>query len=92
MASRTSSALPVINPSGWDISVISADIWRPSLDPMATSDCASLRESSISGRKAPAPVLTSMTMPWAPPAIFLDMMEATINGRESTVDVTSRSS
>ena len=40
---------------------------------------------------APVPVFTSSTMPLAPAAIFLDMMEDAISGMLSTVLVTSRS-
>jgi hypothetical protein len=74
------------------MSVMTAAILRPSFVPIATSACARRRESSSRGRKAPEPVFTSMTMACAPPAIFFDMIEATISGSESTVAVTSRSS
>ena len=41
--------------------------------------------------KAPLPVFKSMTMVRGPAASFLDMIEAVINGTQSTVAVTSRS-
>ena len=40
--------------------------------------------------KAPEPTLTSRTKPLLQTASFLDIIEAAINGIESTVAVTSR--
>ena len=46
--------------------------------------------ASSSGMKAPEPTLTSITSASSPAASFLDRIEATISGIDSTVPVTSR--
>ena len=91
MASRTSNALPTFMPSGWFISVTSAQKRLPAALPISTSICASVFASSSVSISAPLPHFTSNTIFCAPEAIFLDKMEETISGIESTVAVTSRS-
>ena len=58
--------------------------------PTRTIASASARLSSSVFIRAPLPVFTSSTIASAPDASFLLMMEDTISGSESTVDVTSR--
>ena len=72
------------------MSVSSAAVGRPL--PAATSMivCASSRAWSSSGRKAPEPTLTSITSASSPAASFLERIEATISGIDSTVPVASR--
>ena len=88
--SRTSTALPALRPSTRSMSVSSAALGRPL--PAATSMivCASSRAWSSSGRKAPEPTLTSMTSASRPAASFLERIDATISGIDSTVPVASR--
>ena len=90
-ASRTSTALPAVRPRTWSMSVSSASQGRPA--PRATSVIA--RASSTlaarSGMNAPEPALMSITSASSPAASFLDRIEATISGIDSTVPVASRS-
>ena len=60
--------------------------------PTATSTiaCASSRARRASGIIAPEPTLTSMTSASRPAASFLDRIEPTISGIDSTVPVASR--
>ena len=44
----------------------------------------------MSGRNAPEPTLTSITSALSPAASFLDRIDATISGIDSTVPVASR--
>ena len=72
------------------MSVSSTLVGVPAPLPMATMASASSREASGVGMKAPLPTLTSMTRVSSPQASFLPRIEATINGKDSTVAVTSR--
>ena len=61
--------------------------------PSATSTIAArelVAPARASGRKAPEPTLTSITSASSPAASFLDRIEATISGIDSTVPVASR--
>ena len=73
------------------MSVIQPDESRPAARAVSTSARPSARDSAIVFRKAPSPVLTSKTIPVVPEASFLERIEATISGSDSTVPVTSRS-
>ena len=53
------------------------------------ADARSRARASV-GMNAPDPVFTSMTSACVPEAIFLERIEATISGIDSTVPVTSR--
>ena len=64
---------------------------RPACWPSESIVSARRRASSIVFMKAPFPTFTSSTIAWAPPASFLDMIEAAISESWSTVAVTSRS-
>ena len=88
MASLTSTALPTAYPKGCSMLVITATIRLPAPSPISTMVLASSRESSYRGMNAPVPVFTSRTMPSAPAASFLLIMEEAISGMESTVAVT----
>ena len=57
----------------------------------ATIARASSALAARSGMNAPEPALTSMTSASSPAASFLDRIEATISGIDSTVAVASRS-
>ncbi len=61
--------------------------------PRATSTIASASSAleARSGMNAPEPALTSITSASSPAASFLDRIEATISGIDSTVPVESRS-
>ena len=90
MASFTSKAFPMCEPSGSSMPVIRAATRRPACRPISTMVRPS---SSASGRvriSAPPPTLISSTMPSAPIASFFDITDDAIKGIESTVDVTSR--
>lgn len=89
--SRTSMLLPMPQPSGTSISVMSATVRLPAASPMATIVCARRMASSCVFMNAPEPVLTSSRMALAPAASFLLMMEDAMSGMLSTVAVTSRS-
>ena len=90
MLSSISSALPMQRPIGWFMSVISAEQGTPFFSLTETSASASDLAWSKSAMKAPAPNLTSRTKASSPSLSFFDRMEATINGIELTVAVTSR--
>ena len=72
------------------MSVSRAEVGRPL--PFATSTIARASSSacSRSGRNAPEPTFTSITSASRPAASFLDRIEATISGIDSTVPVASR--
>ena len=72
------------------MSVSNAEQRRPAPFATSTSVRASSRVASNDGRNAPDPALTSMTRASRPAASFLDRIEATISGIDSTVAVTSR--
>jgi len=59
--------------------------------PTSTMLRARVRASSRVFMKAPEPHFTSNTRASAPPASFLDMMDAVMRGMDSTVAVMSRS-
>ena len=82
--------MPTARPSGWSIRVIRARIRFPSARPIEHIDSARMRAWSSRSMKAPPPVLTSSTSPSIPSASFFDMIEAEINGIDSTVAVASR--
>ena len=73
------------------MSVSSAVQGRPA--PSETSAIArpSSADASRVGMNAPEPALMSITSPSSPSASFLDRIEATISGIDSTVPVASRS-
>ncbi|MBK7367925.1 MAG: hypothetical protein IPJ04_08405 [Candidatus Eisenbacteria bacterium] len=73
------------------MSVISAAAFAPSAFDVATSRFARLRACSGVFMKAPLPHFTSYASARAPSAIFLLTMLETMNGSNSTVEVTSRS-
>ncbi|MNI94472.1 hypothetical protein D3C73_1525790 [compost metagenome] len=83
-------ALPAVNPSGVDMSVISATVCTPASLPKATMVSASSRARASSFMNAPEPTLTSKTSEPVPSAIFLLMIDEAISGMASTVPVTSR--
>lgn len=60
-ASATSSALPIMRPSGSSMGVIMATTFMPRPLPVSTSERASVRASSMFFINAPRPTLTSMT-------------------------------
>ena len=91
IASRTSTALPAVRPSTWSMSVSSASQRRPAPARDRDDGARELGAAPRSGRKAPEPALTSITSPSSPAASFLERMEATISGIDSTVAVASRS-
>ncbi len=91
MASRTSSALPTVRPSGASMSVSKAVIVRPARWPTSSSEAPSARASSSVFMKAPRPTLRSMTSASRPSASFFARIEAVMSGMDSTVAVTSRS-
>ena len=72
------------------MSVSSATTGRPAPAATSTSAWASASASSRPGRNAPEPSLTSMTSAARPAASFLERIEATISGSDSTVPVASR--
>src|SRR5688500_14295288 len=88
--SSTSSALPALEPSTWSMSVSSATVGRPAPPATSTSARASSSAAARSAMKAPEPNLTSITSASSPAASFLDRIEATIRGIDSTVPVASR--
>ena len=90
MASFTSRAFPTAKPKGSSISEITATVFRPAPLPIFTISLARAKASSSVFMKAPLPVLTSKTMPSAPAASFLLIMELAIRDILSTVAVTSR--
>ncbi len=89
--SRTSSALPAVNPSGVDMSVSRATVCTPWAPPSSTIVRASSRASASVFMNAPVPTFTSRTSADDPSAIFLDMIDDAMSGIDSTVPVTSRS-
>ena len=89
--SRTSSALPAVNPNGTSIAVTKAKVLTPARFPRPTITWANSFAFSGSLINAPAPVLTSKTNALVPSAIFLLMIDDAISGIASTVAVTSRS-
>ena len=86
----TSSALPTSRPSTWSMSVISAVVDSPAWLATATRLSARSRAIASVSQKAPEPHFTSITSPSRPAATFLDRIELTISGIDSTVAVTSR--
>ena len=88
--SRTSTALPAVRPSTWFMSVSSATVGSPLPTATSTIARASSRARSSAGINAPEPNLTSMTSASRPAASFLDRIEPTISGIDSTVPVASR--
>ena len=88
-ASLTSRLFPIALPKGSLISVISALVSLPKKLPISTIVLARIRASSRFFMNAPLPYLTSSKIVSLPDAIFLDIIEAAINGIESTVPVTS---
>ena len=72
------------------MSVSRADVGSPL--PWATSTIARASSSACSrvGMKAPEPTFTSITSASSPAASFLERIEATISGSDSTVPVASR--
>ena len=72
------------------MSVISAENFLPLMLPMRTMVSASCRDFSSVSMMAPEPVLTSSTTTSQPAASFLESIEDTTSGRQSTVAVTSR--
>ena len=89
MASITSNAFPTENPNGSSISEMTAAVFLPAPCPMRTISFASFRAASSVFINAPLPTFTSSTIVSAPAAIFLLMILLAINGRLSTVSVTS---
>ena len=77
-------------PSTSSMSVISATVSSPAPRATSTSASASFCASSRAAMNAPEPVLTSSTSASRPSASFLDRIEATISGIDSTVPVASR--
>ena len=67
------------------MSVMSARAGRPLPAATSTIACASSRAASRSAMNAPEPALTSITSASRPAASFLDRIEATISGSDSTV-------
>ena len=90
MASMTSRLLPMYIPSGCSIPLMIAVTSLPTCVPISTIIFANALASSFVFIKAPLPHLTSNTMPFAPAAIFFDIMLAAMSGKLSTVPVTSR--
>ena len=90
-ASRVSSALPTVRPSGPDMSVSSATTCLPDRVPTETSARASRSALATSFMNAPRPTFTSSTSASIPSASFFDRMLATMSGTHSMVAVTSRS-
>ena len=88
--SRTSRALPAVNPSGTSIAVTRARVFTPALVPSDTIVRANSSARLGSDINAPLPVFTSKTNALVPSAIFFDMIDDAINGIASTVAVTSR--
>ncbi len=72
------------------MSVSSAIVLSPAPVATSTSARASASASSRAAMNAPEPVLTSSTSASRPSASFLDRIEATISGIDSTVPVASR--
>ena len=72
------------------MSVSNAEQRKPAPLATSTSVRARSRVASNDGRNAPEPTLTSMTRASSPAASFLDRIDATISGIDSTVAVTSR--
>ncbi len=73
------------------MSPMSAVILRPNRCPMATISSASSTAAGTVSMNAPCPTLTSSTIASAPAAIFFDIIDEAMSGREGTVPVTSRS-
>ena len=74
------------------MSLTSALARRPKLAASRTSSRASSVASATVRMNAPRPALTSNTIAPAPPAIFLETIEAAISPTEGTLPVRSRSS
>ena len=72
------------------MSVISAEKRLPLSLPMRTIISASLRDFSGVSMIAPLPLFTSSTTTSQPAASFLDRIDDTTSGMQSTVAVTSR--
>ncbi len=72
------------------MSEITARTLRPTRLPISTIKAAKALASSSVRMKAPCPTLTSSTIPFAPAAIFLLMIELEMRGKLPTVAVTSR--
>ena len=72
------------------MSVSSATVGSPAPPATSTSARASSSAAARSAMNAPEPNLTSITSASSPAASFLDRIEATISGIDSTVPVASR--
>ncbi len=72
------------------MSVISATVGNPAWLATATRLSARSRAIASVSQNAPDPHFTSITSPSSPSATFLDRIELTISGMDSTVAVTSR--
>ncbi len=90
IASRVSSALPTVRPSGDSIVVSTAVTCFFASLPTRTSELANARASSSVFMNAPRPTFTSSTRPSMPSASFLERIDAVMSGMDSTVAVTSR--
>src|SRR3954454_713386 len=90
IASWTSSALPAVRPSTRSMSVMSARHGSAPPRAVSTIAVASSRASPMLSMNAPEPTFTSMTSASRPAASFLDRIEATMSGSDSTVPVASR--
>src|SRR4051794_5723093 len=90
IASCTSSALPAVRPRTRSMSVMSARHGSALPRAVSTIAVASSRASPMLSMNAPEPTLTSMTSASRPAASFLDRIEATMSGSDSTVPVASR--
>ena len=88
--STISTALPAVSPNTSFISVRIAWVFSPAAAAVPIILFARSVARSTVGLQAPEPTLTSITSPSRPLAIFLDSIDAVINGTESTVAVTSR--
>ena len=73
------------------MSVISAEKRLPLREPMRTIISASFLDFSGVSMIAPLPAFTSSTTTSQPAASFLESIDDTTRGRQSTVAVTSRS-
>src|SRR5690554_7851311 len=76
MASSISVALPAVEPKGWLISVMVADVGTPAWLATVTILSASKRASSGVDIKAPLPAFTSMANEPKPADNFFDKIEA----------------
>ena len=72
------------------MSVSSATVGSPAPPATSTNARASSSASSRADMNAPEPNLTSITSASSPAASFLDRIDATISGIDSTVPVASR--